>query len=71
MMGPMECVLPVPINKVNAAFNAALEDPDMVKRLACLGATLTGSTPAQMGKMVADDKTKWANLIHYRKIVVN
>jgi tripartite-type tricarboxylate transporter receptor subunit TctC len=59
------------INKVNAAFNAALQDPDMVKRLAFLGATPTGSTPAQMGKMVADDKTKWANLIRDRKIVVN
>ena len=59
------------INKVNAAFNAALQDPEMIKRLAFLGATPTGSTPAQMGKMVADDKTKWANLIRDRKLVVN
>ncbi len=59
------------IEKVNAAFNAALQDPEMIKRLAFLGATPTGSTPAQMGKMVADDKTKWANLIRDRKLVVN
>ncbi len=59
------------INKVNAAFNAALQDPEMIKRLAFLGATPTGSTPAQMGKMVADDKSKWANLIRDRKLVVN
>jgi tripartite-type tricarboxylate transporter receptor subunit TctC len=59
------------INKVNAAFNAALQDPEMIKRLAFLGATPTGSTPEQMGKMVADDKVKWATLIRDRKLVVN
>jgi len=48
-----------------------LQDPEMIKRLAFLGATPTGSTPAQMGKMVADDKSKWANLIRDRKLVVN
>jgi len=59
------------IEKVNAAFNAALQDPEMVKRLAFLGATPTGSTPAGMGKMVADDKLRWAKLIRDRQLVVN
>jgi tripartite-type tricarboxylate transporter receptor subunit TctC len=59
------------INKVNAAFNAALQDPEMIKRLAFLGATPTGSTPEQMGKMVADDKARWTKLIRDRQLVVN
>jgi tripartite-type tricarboxylate transporter receptor subunit TctC len=59
------------IEKVNAAFNAALQDPEMIKRLAFLGATPTGSTPAQMGKMVADDKLRWTKLIRDRQLVVN
>jgi tripartite-type tricarboxylate transporter receptor subunit TctC len=59
------------IDKVNAAFNAALHDPEMIKRLAFLGATPTGSTPEQMGKMVADDKVRWAKLIRDRQLVVN
>jgi tripartite-type tricarboxylate transporter receptor subunit TctC len=59
------------VDKVNAAFNAALHDPEMIKRLAFLGATPTGSTPEQMGKMVADDKVRWAKLIRDRQLVVN
>ena len=42
----------------------------MQKRLAILGATPTGSTPEQMGKMVAADTARWAKLIRDRKIVV-
>ena len=59
------------IGKLNAAFNAALQDPDMIKRLAFLGATPTGGTPAQMGQMVAEDKARWAKLIKERKLVVD
>lgn len=58
------------IARVNTAFNQALQEPDMQKRLASLGATPTGSTPEQMGKMVADDTAKWERLIRDRKIIV-
>lgn len=63
---PTEIVL-----KVNAAFNQALQEPDMQKRLATLGATPTGSTPEQMGAMVAADTAKWSKLIRERKLVVD
>ncbi|HQS31160.1 MAG: MFS transporter [Polaromonas sp. 39-63-203] len=63
---PTEIVL-----KVNAAFNQALQEPDMQKRLATLGATPTGSTPEQMGAMVAADTAKWTKLIRERKLVVD
>ena len=58
------------VNKVSAAFNEALKEPEMQKRLAQLGATPTGSTPSEMGKMVAADKAKWSKLIADRKLVV-
>lgn len=58
------------IAKVNAAFNQALQEPDMQKRLASLGATPTGSTPEQMSAMVAADTAKWTKLIRERKIAV-
>ena len=56
--------------RVNAAFNQALQEPDMQKRLATLGATPTGSTPEQMGAMVAADTAKWSKLIRERKLVI-
>lgn len=58
------------IAKVNTAFNQALQEPDMQKRLATLGATPTGSTPEQMSQMVAADTAKWTKVIRDRKIVV-
>ncbi|MDW5444447.1 tripartite tricarboxylate transporter substrate binding protein [Polaromonas sp. SM01] len=59
------------IAKVNTAFNQALQDPEMQKRLATLGATPTGSTPEQMGLMVAADTVKWSQLIRERKIAID
>lgn len=58
------------VNRVNAAFNQALQDPEMQKRLATLGATPAGGTPEQMGKMVATDTARWSKLIRDRKLVV-
>ncbi|GAB3475120.1 Bug family tripartite tricarboxylate transporter substrate binding protein [Polaromonas eurypsychrophila] len=58
------------VSRVNAAFNQALQDPEMQKRLATLGATPAGGTPEQMGKMVATDTARWSKLIRDRKIVV-
>lgn len=58
------------VNRINAAFNQALQEPEMQKRLATLGATPAGGTPEQMGKMVAADTARWAKLIRDRKLVV-
>ena len=56
--------------KVNAAFNQALQEPDLQKRLATLGATPTGGTLEQMSSVVAADAAKWSKLIRERKLVV-
>ncbi|HZY18514.1 MAG TPA: tripartite tricarboxylate transporter substrate binding protein [Ramlibacter sp.] len=58
------------VAKVNAAFNQALRDPELQKRLGALGATATGGTPQQMGAMVAADTARWKRLITERKLVV-
>ena len=58
------------VARVGTAFNQALQEPDLQKRLATLGATPTGSTPEQMATVVAGDTVKWSKLIRDRKIVV-
>ena len=58
------------VARVGNAFNQALQEPDLQKRLTALGATPTGSTPQEMAKVVAGDTVKWSTLIRDRKIVV-
>lgn len=58
------------VAKVNAAYNQAVQDPDVLKRLHNLGATPMSGTPEYMAKVVAADTAKWRKLIRDRKIVV-
>ena len=59
------------VQKVNAAFNAALKEPELQKKMALLGATPTGGTPQQMATIVSSETEKWRRLIAERKLVVN
>jgi tripartite-type tricarboxylate transporter receptor subunit TctC len=59
------------VTRVNAAYNQALHDPELRKRLATLGAVPTGGTPQQMAAIVAADTLKWRRLIADRKLVVD
>ena len=56
-------------NRVNAAANQALSDPEVRAKLTTLGIEPVTSTPAQFAKMVADDQAKWKRIIAERKIV--
>jgi tripartite-type tricarboxylate transporter receptor subunit TctC len=56
------------VEKLNGAINAALADPIMKAKLANLGGMMMPGTPADFGKMVADETTKWANVIHQANI---
>jgi len=58
------------VNKVNAAYNAVLKDPELQKRLAQLGAVPTGGTPQQMAAIVSAETNKWKKLIAERKLQV-
>ena len=59
------------VTRINTAYNQALRDPELQKRLATLGAVSTGGTPQQMATVVASDTTKWRRLITERKIAVD
>jgi len=51
------------IDKLNREINAALADPKMKARLADLGATGLAGSPADFGKLIADETEKWGNVI--------
>jgi tripartite-type tricarboxylate transporter receptor subunit TctC len=51
------------VDKLNNEINAALADPNMKARLADLGCTALAGSPADFGKLVADETEKWGNVI--------
>ncbi|MFL4969481.1 MAG: Bug family tripartite tricarboxylate transporter substrate binding protein [Xanthobacteraceae bacterium] len=51
------------IDKLNKEINAALQDERVKARLAELGGILIAGTPADFGKVVAEETDKWAKVI--------
>jgi tripartite-type tricarboxylate transporter receptor subunit TctC len=51
------------VDKLNKEINAALVDPKMKARLADLGGDVLPGTPADFGKLIADETEKWAKVI--------
>jgi tripartite-type tricarboxylate transporter receptor subunit TctC len=51
------------IGKLNNAINAALASPMMKARLADQGTTVLRGTPADFGRIIAEDTDKWAKVI--------
>jgi len=51
------------VEKLNTEVNAALSDPRMQARLAEWGATALPGSPADFGKLIADETEKWGNVI--------
>jgi tripartite-type tricarboxylate transporter receptor subunit TctC len=47
------------VNKLNAAFRESLAPPETRARLDALGAVIKIGTPAEFGKMLADELAKW------------
>jgi tripartite-type tricarboxylate transporter receptor subunit TctC len=56
------------IDRLNREINAALDDPKLKTRLLELGGTLLPGSPADFGKLVADDTEKWAKVIRAANI---
>ena len=56
------------IDKLNKEINAGLADPKMKARLADLGGTLLPGSPADFGKLIADETEKWAKVIKFANI---
>jgi tripartite-type tricarboxylate transporter receptor subunit TctC len=51
------------IDRLNREINAALDDPTLKARLIELGGTLLPGSPADFGKLLADDTEKWSKVI--------
>jgi tripartite-type tricarboxylate transporter receptor subunit TctC len=53
------------IEKLNREVNAILADPKTKARFAELGATLLPGSPAEFGKLVADETEKWGKVVKF------
>jgi tripartite-type tricarboxylate transporter receptor subunit TctC len=56
------------VNKLNTNLNACLADPRLVELFADTGATMLGGSPADFGKLIADETEKWAKVIREANI---
>jgi tripartite-type tricarboxylate transporter receptor subunit TctC len=56
------------IDKLNQETNAALTDPKIKARLADLGGTVLPGTPADFGKLIADEIEKWGKVVKFANI---
>jgi len=56
------------VDKLNKEINAALADPKMQARLADFGGTPLIVSPADFGKLIADETVKWAKVIRAANI---
>jgi tripartite-type tricarboxylate transporter receptor subunit TctC len=61
---------PEVVEILNKAFNAALADPKMQKRIAELGAEPTPMKPAEFGKLLAEETEKWGKVVKAANISV-
>jgi tripartite-type tricarboxylate transporter receptor subunit TctC len=56
------------IDKLNEAINAGLADPKIKARLADLGGDVLALSPAEFGKLIADETEKWSKVIRAANI---
>jgi tripartite-type tricarboxylate transporter receptor subunit TctC len=56
------------VDKLNKEINAGLADPKIKARLADLGGTPLVGSPADFGKLIADETEKWGKVIRAANI---
>ena len=56
------------IDKLNREINAALADPSMLARFGDFGATVLSGSPADFGKLIAEETDKWGKVIRTAEI---
>jgi tripartite-type tricarboxylate transporter receptor subunit TctC len=56
------------IEQLNKAVNAALADPKMKARLADFGGTVMPGSPADFGKLIAEETEKWGKVVKFAGI---
>jgi tripartite-type tricarboxylate transporter receptor subunit TctC len=56
------------IDKLNETINAGLADPKIKARLADLGGDVLALSPADFGRLIADETEKWGKVIRAANI---
>jgi tripartite-type tricarboxylate transporter receptor subunit TctC len=56
------------IDRLNQEINASLADPKMKARLGDVGITVLTGSPADFGKLIAEDIEKWARVVKFANI---
>jgi tripartite-type tricarboxylate transporter receptor subunit TctC len=56
------------VDKLNAEINSGLADPTIKARLTDLGGTVLAGSPADFGRLIADDTEKWAKVVKFAGI---
>ena len=56
------------VEKLNKEINAGLADPKIKARLADLGGDVLALSPAEFGKLIADETEKWSKVIRAANI---
>ncbi len=51
------------VSKINRDVVAFLKDPEVVQRFRSQGVEVVASTPAEFGRLVQSEVTKWTQLI--------
>ncbi len=64
---PRNCPTAI-IDKLNGAINAAVSDAKTKAAIAALGNTPLTASPADFGKLIADDTDKWAKVLKFAGI---
>lgn len=59
------------VELLNKEINLALKDPAILARLKDLGGTIIPGSPADFGKLVADETAKWEKVVHAANLSVN
>jgi tripartite-type tricarboxylate transporter receptor subunit TctC len=56
------------VNELNKEINASLADSKLKARITELGGVVLGGSPADFGKLIADETEKWAEVIRAANI---
>jgi tripartite-type tricarboxylate transporter receptor subunit TctC len=56
---------------LNNAVNEALRDPKLAARLRDLGGTAQPMTPAEYGKLIAEETEKWGKVVKFAGVSVD
>ncbi len=59
------------VDTLNKAVNDALKDPKLVARLAETGGIPKPMTPAEFGKLIADETVKWRKVVEFAGVSVD